>query len=497
MSRRFVAVAAVTATALLAQSLADFEKKVTEFTLANGLHFIVVERHGAPVVSFQTFVNAGAVDDPKGETGIAHMMEHMAFKGTEIIGTKNYPLEKAALNNIEKVYDLYDQERYKGDKADPKKLAALEADLKGAIEKADALVEPNEYDRLIESQGGVGLNAGTGMDSTSYYLSFPANRLELWFLLESERFVRPVFREFYKERDVVREERRMRVESNSQGLLMENLLSIAFAAHPYKNMPGGWASDIENYRMPEAWQFFKTHYIPANMTIAIAGDVDPKQAKALAEKYFGRLPGKPLPPPVRTVEPPQLGEKRSSFEHKDQPLMLIGYKRPDRNHKDAKILDVVADILAGGRTSMLYTEMVRDKKMSLAAIAQPSFPGDKYANLFIFFLVPNQGRTIEENEKTCYEIIEKLKTAKVDQAALTRTKTKVRAAVIRKLDSNSGLAGELASYHATTGDWRNMFREIDEINKITAEDVQRVAKEYLVAKNRTVVWTYQLKGDAK
>lgn len=497
MSRRFVAVAAVTATALFAQSLADFEKKVTEFTLANGLHFIVVERHGAPVVSFQTFVNAGAVDDPKGETGIAHMMEHMAFKGTETIGTKNYPLEKAALNTIEKIYDQYDQERYKGDKADPKKLAALEADLKGAIEKADSLVEPNEYDRLIESQGGVGLNAGTGMDSTSYYLSFPANRLELWFLLESERFVRPVFREFYKERDVVREERRMRVESNSQGLLMESLLSIAFAAHPYKNMPGGWASDIENYRMPEAWQFFKTHYVPSNMTIAIAGDVHPKQAKILAEKYFGRIPGKPLPPPVRTVEPPQLGEKRSGFEHKDQPLMLIGYKRPDRNHKDAKVLDVIADILAGGRTSMLYTDMVRDKKMSLAAIAQPSFPGDKYGNLFIFFLVPNMGRTIEENEKACYEIVEKLKTSKVDDAALTRTKTKVRAGVIRKLDSNSGLAGELASYHATTGDWRNMFREIDEINKITADDVQRVAKEYLVAKNRTVVWTYQPKGDAK
>jgi predicted Zn-dependent peptidase len=496
MSRRLVAVfvaAALTPVLLCAQSLADFEKKVTEFTLANGMHFIIVERHGAPVVSFQTYVNAGSVDDPNGQTGIAHMMEHMAFKGTETIGSKNYPLEKAALANIEKVYDQYDQERFKGKKADPQKLKALEADLKGAIEKADSFVVPNEYDRIIEGNGGVGLNAGTGMDTTNYYVSYPANRLELWYLLESERFLRPVFREFYKERDVVREERRMRVESNSQGLLLETLLSTAFGAHPYKNMPGGWASDIENFHMSEAWNFYKSHYTPGNITIGISGDVDPKECKRLAEKYFARIPAGPMPPPVRTVEPPQLGEKRTSFEHKDQPLLLIAYKRPDRNHKDAKVLDVLGDILANGRTSLLYTDMVRDKKIALGAFAQSSFPGDKYPNLFIFFVVPNMGKTVEENEKACYEIIERMKKEKVDAAALARTKTKVRAGLIRKLDSNSGLAGELTSYHVTTGDWRNMFREIEEIDKITADDVMRVAKEYLVPNSRTVIWTYQPK----
>lgn len=478
-----------------AQSLAEFEKKVTEFTLANGMHFLIVERHGAPVVSFQTYVNAGSVDDPSGQTGIAHMMEHMAFKGTETIGTKSYPLEKAALANIESVYDQLLQERYKGSKADTKRIKTLEANLQAAIEKADSYVNANEYDRLIEANGGVGLNAGTGMDSTNYYLSFPANRLELWFLLESERFVRPVFREFYKERDVVREERRMRVESNSQGLLLETLLSTSFAAHPYKNMPGGWASDIDSFRMPEAWAFFKKHYVPGNITIGIAGDVDPKECRRLAERYFGRIPAGPMPPPVRTVEPPQLGEKRTSFEHKEQPLLLIAYKRPDRNHKDAKVLDVLGDILAGGRTSLLYTEMVRDKKLALGAFAQPSFPGDKYPNLFIFYVVPNMGKTVEENEKACYEIIERLKTTKVDETALRRTKTKVRAGLIRKLDSNSGLAGELTAYHVATGDWRNMFREIDEIEKISAEDVMRAAKEYLTPNRRTVIWTYQPKQE--
>src|SRR5580658_3944060 len=237
---------------LCAQSLKDFEKKVTEFTLANGMHFLIIERHEAPVVSFHTFANVGSVDDPSGETGIAHMFEHMAFKGTQTIGTKNWPEEKKALDAIEVVYDRLDNERNKGFRADPKKVEALEAEVKAAIAKADTFVEPNEYDRIVESNGGVGMNASTGEDSTNYFYSFPSNRLELWFLLESSRFAQPVFREFYKERDVVREERRMRVESSSQGKLIESLAATAYAAHPYRNMPGGWASDIEHFRRPDA-----------------------------------------------------------------------------------------------------------------------------------------------------------------------------------------------------------------------------------------------------
>ena len=231
---------------LAAQNLQDFEKKVTEFTLANGMTFLVIERHDAPVVSFHTYANVGAVDDPSGRTGLAHMFEHMAFKGTPTIGSKNWPAEKKALDAIEEVYDRLDAERNKAFRADPKKVAALEAEVKAAIAKADSYVESNEYDRIVESNGGVGMNAGTAEDQTTYFYSFPSNRIELWFLLESERFLHPVFREFYKERDVVREERRMRIESSPQGKLVEALDSTAFAAHPYKNSPAGWASDIES-----------------------------------------------------------------------------------------------------------------------------------------------------------------------------------------------------------------------------------------------------------
>src|SRR5581483_11799203 len=318
---------------------------------------------------------------------IAHMFEHMAFKGTETIGTKNYPLERKAMDEVEHIYDQYDAERNKGLKADPQKLSDLQQTLKAAMEKADSFVIPNAYPELIEANGGVGLNAGTGEDSTDYFYNFPRNRLELWFLLESQRFYAPVFREFYKERDVVREERRMRGESSPQGMLAEALLATAFMAHPYRNMPGGWASDIENFRLPEAIAFYKKYYVPSNISIAIAGDVDPKECRRLAEKYFAILPAGPKPSGPRTVEPPQRGEKRVQVESPAQPFMAIAYKRPDQLDKNDPVFDVLGEILAGERTGLLFTELVRDQKIALGAFAQPSFPGGKYPNLFLFFLV--------------------------------------------------------------------------------------------------------------
>lgn len=479
---------------LAGQSLQDFEKKVTEFTLANGLHFIVIERHEAPVVSFHTYVNVGSVDDPSGETGIAHMFEHMAFKGTETIGTKNWAEEEEALAAVDHIYDRLDQERRKGRSADPTKIEALQADVKGAIAKAETFIEPNEYDRIVESNGGVGMNASTGEDATNYFYSFPSNRLELWFLLESERFLQPVFREFYKERDVVREELRMRVESSPQGKLLEMLLATAFAAHPYRVMPGGWASDVDNLQRPEAERFYKIYYTPGNMTIGIAGDVDPAEAKRLAEKYFSRLPRRPLPPLVHTVEPRQEGEKRVDVASPSQPLLVIAYKRPDQYSPDDAVLDVLSDVLSGGRTGIIYKELVRDKQIALAAESVSTFPSGKYPSLFLFFVVPSAGHTVEENEKAIYAIIERVKSQPVDAEAILRVKTKLRADLIRRLDSNSGLAAELPSYYANYGDWRKLFTELQEYDRVTAADVERVAKTYLTGATRTVAQTYAPAG---
>jgi predicted Zn-dependent peptidase len=488
------------AASLSAQNLADFEKRVTEFTLANGMHFIVLERHEAPVVSFHTYVNAGSVDDPKGRTGLAHMFEHMAFKGTDAIGSANWPAEKKALDDIERVYDQLDAERNKLRHADPAKVKALEEQLQAAIEKADTFVVPNLYPRIIEENGGVGMNAQTAEDATEYFYNFPNNRVELWFYLESERFLHPVYREFYKEREVVREERRMRVESDPQGKLMEQTLATAIAAHPYRNMPGGWASDIENLRVKDAQKFFAEYYVPGNITMAIVGDVQPARMKALAEEYFGRLAKKPLPDPVMTIEPVQEGEKTTQVESPSQPMEFIAFHRPDQYDKDDPVFDVVSDLLSGGRTSIMYTDMVRDKKIALDAGAQSEFPGGKYTNLFLFYIVPALNHTLDENEQELDKLIKNLQAAKVDEAALARVKTRTRAELIRQLDNNAGLANMLASYYANYGDWRKLFTSIDEIDKVTADDVQRVMRQYFVATNRTVALTIQPedgKGDAK
>jgi predicted Zn-dependent peptidase len=473
---------------MAAQSLQEFEKKVTEFTLANGLHFIVVERHEAPVVSFHTYVNAGSADDPSGATGIAHMFEHMAFKGTESIGSKNWPEEKKAIDQVEAVYDRLDAERNKGVKADPHTVAALEAELKAAEEKANSFVEPNLYPRIIEQNGGEGMNAQTSWDSTEYYYSLPSNRMELWFLLESQRFIQPVFREFYKERDVVMEEYRMRVESEPQGKLLQTFLATAFSAFPYRIMGTGWPSDVAHLRRADAWRFFHEYYVPGNITLGIVGDVTPGEARRLAEKYFGPMQARPLPPLLHTVEPSQEGPKQAEVESPSQPLLFVGYKRPDQYSKEDPVFDVISGILSGGRTGLLYKELVRDKQIALQAEADDTFPGGKYPNLFLFFLAPATGHTTAENEKAFYEVLEKFKSQNVDDVTLARVKTKTRAGLIRRLDSNPGLAGLMTAYHAVYGDWRKLFTSLDELDRITAGDVQRVARECFIPEKRTVAY---------
>ena len=472
-----------------AQDLKEFEKKVNDFTLPNGLHFIVVERHDAPVISFHTYVNAGSVDDPGGSTGIAHMFEHMAFKGTDSIGTRNWSDEKKSLDAVEEAYDSVEAERNKGPKADPRRVDLLNAKLKRAIEQAQSFVEPNEYFRVLEQNGGVGINAGTSLGSTEYYYSLPSNRMELWFFMESERFLHPVFREFYKERDVVMEERRMRIESNPQGKLLEDFLSTAFAAHPYRNPGVGWPSDIASLRVSDARAFYDKYYAPANINIAIAGDVNPAEARRLADKYFAPLPARPLPPLMHTAEPEQPGPRTAIVNSPSQPVLFVGYKRPDEYDPDDAVFDVIQMLLSSGRTSVMYKQLVEEKQLALQASAVATYPDGRYPNLFVFFLVPSRGHTVDENQKALDELLIKFESSKVDAEALARVKTKVRAGLIRRLGSNAGLASVLTTYYAAYGDWRKLFTSLDDINKVTADDVQRVALRYFNPAHRTIAYT--------
>jgi predicted Zn-dependent peptidase len=239
-----------------AQDVASFEKRTTVKKLDNGLTVVICERPEAPVFSFFTHVDAGSVQDPLGQTGLAHMFEHMAFKGTDKIGTKDYAAEKVALEKVEQTYAAYIAERDKPVGRDEKKLKELEKAWKDAIAEADKYVKPNEFPQIVEINGGEDLNANTSDDETNYFYSFPENRLELWAYLESERFLHPVMREFYKERNVVIEERRMRVDSNPIGRLLEQFTTAAFQAHEYHRPTIGWMSDLNSFSATDDKKFF-------------------------------------------------------------------------------------------------------------------------------------------------------------------------------------------------------------------------------------------------
>jgi len=468
-----------------AQNLEDFEEKVTEFTLDNGLTFLVIERPVAPVASFVTFVNVGGANEPVGHTGIAHIFEHMAFKGTHYIGTNNWKKEKQVLQDLDRTYQRWLDEKY-SPVPDSTRLDQLWKKFQQLQEQAKTYVVNNEFSQIIERNGGTGLNAGTGADQTVYFYNLPENRIELWFSLESDRFKNPVFREFYVEKEVVREERRMRTESSPIGRLIEEFLAVAYTAHPYGRPVVGWNSDITATTMEDAREFYETYYVPNNITIAIAGDVDPEEVKNLAETYFSDLAAAPEPPPVFTDEPEQRGERRFQIVEQTQPFYLMGYHTVSQDHPDFQALRLLGSIISSGRTSRLYKRMVEEEELALGVQAFNGFPGTKYESMFLTFAVPNRGVSLDTIETTIEEEIQKVKNGDITRQELDRARTNARASLVRSLDSNSGLARAFAAAESQQGDWRTVFTNLDKLEKVTLEDLERVANTYFTNDNRTV-----------
>jgi predicted Zn-dependent peptidase len=480
-----VALLFLIASTATAQDLASFEKRTSTRVLDNGLTVIMLERHDAPVFSYATMVNTGSAQEVPGITGLAHMFEHMAFKGSDQIGTKDWKAEEAALRRVEETYAAYQAARG-ATRPDAGKVEELRKAWQDSIAEADKFVEDNEFSEVVDRAGGVGMNAFTSSDATGYFFSLPSNQFELWAYLESERFRKPVFRQFYKERDVVFEERRMRTESSPFGRLFEQFLGTAFIAHPYGFPTVGWPSDLQSFSATDAAEFFRKYYVPANMAIAIVGDVNPAEAWPVVERYFGRLPKSPAPPALRTVEPPQIAERTVTLRETAQPLYMEGYHRPPSSHPDSAVYDVISMLLSSGRTSRLYKSLVRDQKIAAGAAGFNGFPGEKYANLFTFYAITTPGHTPDEVSKAIRAEIEKIKSEDVPADELASVKTRVKAGLIRQLSGNSGLALQLVSYQTLYGDWRELFREVDRIDKVTSADVKRVANATFTEGNRTV-----------
>jgi predicted Zn-dependent peptidase len=486
----------ITTLPLTAQSPAPnaFEQalaaRTTVKVLPNGLTLVISERHEAPVFSFYTLVDAGSANDPTGASGLAHMFEHIAFKGTTNIGTTDYAKEKVALDQVEATYAAYDREfRFSTAnntvKQDQAKLDALHKTFEDAVAAAQKFVIPNEFSQIAEENGAVGINASTSEDSTQYFWSMPSNRLELWAFLESSRIGWPVAREFYTERNVVNEERRMRIDSSPQGRLVQEFLAAAYSAHPYGRPGVGWASDITQVTATEAKAFHEKYYVPSNIVIALVGDIDTKTAMPMLEKYFGRIPTGPKPEPMTTIEPQQHAERSVVLREATQPFYLEGYHRPDYHSPDDNVYDAITDIFSNGRTSRLYRALVRDQKIALVAEGFSGFPGSKYPGLFAFYALPTPGHSNDEIRDSIHKQLDVLKTTDVTDAELERFKTRARADVLRGLADNSGLASELAEYQTRYGDWHEIFDELQKIDAVSKADIRRVANQTFTDENLT------------
>jgi len=482
--KSFLVVAALLATAIPAhaQGLAD---RVREHRLANGMKLLLVERHTSPTVAAWIRFRVGSVDERSDERGIAHLLEHMLFKGTKTIGTTNYALEKPLLDKIETVAERLLLEKAKREKGDAGLIASLEKELTELEKEAGKYVVKEEFAQIYNRNGGSNYNAYTSKDGTTYLISLPANKLELWAAIESDRMQNPVLREFYTERSVVMEERRRSYEAEPEGKLWETFLASAYNAHPMGQPVIGWMSDIANLTRTKAEGFLRRYYAPNNAIIAIVGDIDPDKTIAMVERYFGHIPpGTPVPP-VAVEEPQQQGEKRIEIIGDAGAELMIGYHKPTIPHPDDLVFDVINMLLSDGRTSRLHKKLVVEKQL-VAGIGAFSAPGHRYPNLFIISATPQAPHTVAEVEAAIYEELERLKNEPVSQKELQQILNRLEYEEARQMTSIGGLARNLTEYEAVAGSWRYLIDHRRDVAGVKPEDIQRVAKKYLTRENRIV-----------
>jgi predicted Zn-dependent peptidase len=464
----------------------DLESRVIRKKLSNGMTVLMMERRQAPVCSLYIRYKVGKVNEPNGRTGTAHLLEHLMFKGTKTIGTRDYEKESVILEKIKKVGQALDKEAQKGRGGDPNRIQKLSSELAALQRDHKAYVVKDEVDLLYSQNGAIGFNAFTSSDMTTYAVSLPSNRIELWARIESDRMLNPVLREFYSERSVVMEERRQSYDSKPFRKLLEQFQATAFIAHPYRNPIIGWESDIRFLDPDSTMAFFRRHYAPNNVVVATVGDIEPENFMALMETYFGRIPSQPPVPPVLTKEPIQKGERRIEVVFDAEPQLIIGYLKPTLPDRADYVFDIISSILTDGRTSRLYKRMVAEEKIAVSVSSSNGLPGARYPNLFTIFATPRHPNTTEGIEKIIYEELDRLKDEPVSDWELGKIKNQIQTDLIRGLKSNPGMANKISYFESVAGDWRYISRYLDVITTITKQEIREVAGEYLKPGRRTV-----------
>ncbi len=467
-------------------SAIDLEKKVIKTKLSNGLTVLMLDRKFSPTVSLYIRHRIGAVDKVKGQSGAAHFLEHMMFKGTTTIGAKNYAAEKKLLRQIERIGQALDNERMRQDKGDHQLIEQLAARLKLLQDEHRRYYVPNEIDRLYTENGGLGMNASTGQDVTTYFVGLPANKIELWARIEADRLLNPVFREFYTERDVILEERRQSIETNPNGKLYESFMSTAYKVHPYGVPIIGEPQDL-TYMSQAAIRHIHHQYLsPENMVIAVVGDIDVQKTLKLIDHYFGRIPKGYDKSTDIPAEPVQKAERKVEVLFDASPSMIIGYHKPTAPAPEDYIFDVLETILSKGRTSRLYSKLVSQLQIADSISVHNGIPATRYPNLFVIMARPRHPHTNPELQAAILQELENIKNHPVSDMELTKAKKQLKMDYISSLDSNSELASILSYYELLLGDYRYFSNYILEIDKVTKMDIQKAASKYLTAENRTI-----------
>jgi len=458
---------------------------VVSYTLKNGLKLLILEKKFTPTVSFTTIFKVGNVDCVSGKTGLAHLFEHIAFKGTKTINAKNYTLEKQKLDEEEKIEQAILAEK-NSVSPDQEKLKALQEEFIAAQKEAEELVEKDEYWKIYNNLGESGMNAFTSADYTGYVVSLPADRLEHWFIIESDRFKNPVLRELYKERSVIMEERRGN-EADPNRITWEALNTAAFDAHPYHNPVIGWMDDIERITRTDAEDFHNKFYVPQNATIAIVGDVNPAEVVSYAEKYLGDWEAKPAAPQIYTREPGQKAEKTVNVFFDAQPLIKIGYHNPGMFDSDAPALFMAAEVLSSGKTGRLYKNLVEEKHMALYASAGYA-SASRYPSLFVIAAAPKAPYTLQDLDKAILDEVEKLKNNPPAQWDLDKILNNYEAELAANMESNEEMSRNLATNEEILGDWKFDWKFLDKLRQVTPQQISDAAKKYLTRANRTAVY---------
>lgn len=464
-------------------SLAYLKNNVLHRRLGNGINVIALNRGYSPTVALIISFMVGSADESYETMGAAHMLEHMLFKGTDKIGTKDFNSEKQILDQIEKIGESLD--RLKMANPNDKRIHGLEKELKKLQEAESKFIVSSPYDKMYTSIGGVGFNASTSRDMTSYFIELPSGKLEVWAQIESERLKNPVMREYYQERKAVIEERLMRYDSRGIESLFEKFIAVAMLAQPYRHPTIGWASNIKYLSIKDVKEFYRSNYIPSRMTITVVGKQNPEETFTLIEKYFGSIEKREEKRDISIKEPGPSGERRCEVNFDSNPFLIIGWNKPAFPSRDDYICEIIAGVLADGKTSRLYKSLVLDKKIAASVDAGNGYPGSRYDNLFLIEAAPRQPHSPSELEDAIYDEINRLK-FDISESEISRVVNRTESSMIFDLESNKGISHMISYYQTVFGDWSYVLKYLPEIKSVTANEVKTALNKYFTRENRTV-----------